>query len=73
MAVPEWIIPLIGVAGALIAFITKMVKKGGGDSQIVLKFGDSIMIDTWSWSKLKFVKKVIHIDENGDVKVTKAS
>ena len=49
---------------------------GGGAEyekhQIILKKGDSILLQTWSWRKpFGYKRKIVTIDDNGDVKVTK--
>ena len=38
--------------------------------ELVLKKGENALISEWSWKKLGFVRKLIQIDNSGEVKVT---
>lgn len=48
---------------------------GGGaeyeKKQLILKKGESVLLETWSWRKpFGYIRKIISIDDNGDVNVT---
>ena len=39
-------------------------------TQLILKQGETILISEWRWKKFGWIKKLVQIDKNGDVKIT---
>lgn len=40
-------------------------------TEIILKRGDTVLAQEWSWRKFKYEKKFYYVDKNGKLKVTK--
>lgn len=40
------------------------------DTRLVLKKGDTVLLEEWNWRKFGYIKKFIQIDKDGNIKVT---
>lgn len=40
------------------------------DTRLVLKKGDTVLLEEWNWRKFGYIKKFIQIDQEGNIKVT---